>query len=85
MSDSETNNREKNESYINIYITLTLLNKIIESIEDFYNTYNKSKYIRIIKYKRMILIVQKFEEIYTNFWGLHDSPFISKKAILVCC
>lgn len=50
-----------------MYITLALLNKITESIEDFCNTCIKSKHIKIIKHKAMTSIIQKFEEIYTDF------------------
>lgn len=49
-----------------MHITLVQLNQIIKNIEDLDNTYIKSKYIRIVKHKAMILIVQKLEEIYAN-------------------
>lgn len=38
-------------------ITSTLLNKIIETIEDFCDTCIKNKHIRIIKYKVMTSII----------------------------
>lgn len=65
-----------------MYITSTQLNKIIDSIQDLYDQYIKDQYIKIIKYKAITLIVPKLEEIYTNFWGLYNSPFILKKSCI---
>lgn len=53
-SDSKTNDGEGSEPDINTSIPL---NKIIKCIKDFYDTCIKSKYIRIIKYKTMTLII----------------------------
>lgn len=45
---------------------LDLLIKIIVSIKNFWDTYIKSKQIKIIKHKAMTSKVQKLEEIYAN-------------------
>lgn len=66
--DLEANDEKEIKPDIDIYITLTpaSLNKIMESIKDFCDTYIKSKYIKIIKYKKITPIVWKLEEIHAN-------------------
>lgn len=68
-SDSKADDREKNVLDIDTHITPNIapLNKIIEIIEDFCDTYIKRKHIKIRNYKAMCLTVQKLEEIYNNF------------------
>lgn len=65
--DLETDDRKKSEPDVNIYIIPIPLNKMIEIIQDIYNIYIESKYIKIVKYKTITLIILKFEKIYNNF------------------
>lgn len=67
---------------MHIIPTPTLLNKIIESIEDFCDTCIESKHTRIIKYKAMTPIIQKLEKIHANFWGLHNPSSILRKSYI---
>lgn len=39
----------------------------------------KSKYIKIIKYKKMTLIIYKLQEIHVDLWGPYDLPLLSRK------
>ena len=77
--DLRIDNKEKNKLDIDMHITLALLNKIIESIEDFCNIYIKNKHIKVVKHKAITPIVQKLYKIYTAFWSLYDLLFILKK------
>lgn len=80
MSNSKADDGEKREPNIDIHIIPALLNKMIENIEDFYDTYIKNKYTKIIKHKAMTPSIQKLEEIYTNFLDLHNLLSISEKS-----
>lgn len=54
----------------------------MEKIEGLCDTCIKNKYIKIIEYKVMTLIIQKLEKIHANLWGLHNPPFILKKSYI---
>lgn len=49
----KTDVKKRSKPNVNKYIIPTLLNKIIRSIEDFYNMYIKNKYVKIVKHKTM--------------------------------
>lgn len=66
FSDSEVDDRERSELDIDMHITPTLLSQIMENIEDFCNIYNESKYIRVVNYKTITLIIQKLEKIHID-------------------
>lgn len=85
LSNLEVKDREKSESDINEDINITaLLNKIIENIKDFCNTCIQTKYIRIVKYKFMIPMVQKLEK-FTLIFRVHINLYLfQEKAMLVC-
>lgn len=79
-SNLKADDGKRSKPDINMHITLALLNKIIESIEDFYDIYIKNKYIKIVKHKVITSIVKKIKEIYTNLWDLYDLPSIPRKS-----
>lgn len=51
----------------------------INSLEELYETCIKSKYIRIIKSKKMTLITRRFQDIDTNLWDPHKLASILNK------
>lgn len=81
-SNLEENDRKKSKQNIGMHIIPALHNKIIKSIEDICDISTKCNYIRITKYKAIILILEKFEEIHMDFWGPHNSPSILKKSYI---
>ncbi len=78
-------------SNIDLVIHATmLLNKVINTsnidpnnlVKQLYNFCIKSKYIKIVKYKKITLITQKFQEIYADFCGLYNSLLLLKKTYI---
>lgn len=65
-----------------MHITPALLNKIMDSIEDFCNKCIKNKHTRIIKHKAITRIIQRVEEIHNDFWGPYDPSSISEKSYI---
>lgn len=63
---SESNNN----SDVDVYNILVFINKVREhnfkGIKKLCKAYIKNKYIKIVKLKKMILIIKKLQEIYTN-------------------
>ena len=51
----------------------------IDGVEELCEACIKSKYIRIVKSKKMTLITKRLEEIHANLWGSHDPASISSK------
>lgn len=82
MLDLEADDGKRSEPNIDTNITSALLNKIMKSIEDIYDTYIKSKYTKIVKHKAMIPKVQKLEVIHADFWGPHNPPSILGKSYI---
>lgn len=63
-----------------------LLNKVTNigidsyySIEQWYILCIKSKYIKIVRYKKMTLITHKLKEIHANLWKLYNPLLLLKK------
>lgn len=58
--------REENKPDIDMHFFSAVLNKIMESIKNLCDTYIKSEYTKIVKYKAMIPIIQKLKKIYAD-------------------
>lgn len=53
------------------------------NIKQLYNFYIKTNYIKIIRYKKMIVIICKFQKIYTNLLGLYNLLLLLKKTYII--
>ena len=55
----------------------------IDSVEELYEAYIKSKDTRNVKSKKMTLSAKRLQEIHVDLWGPHDPTFISDKNYIV--
>lgn len=76
FSDFEPENKDSNNEP-------AIVNKIsknnLECIKQLCNICIVSKYTKIVRYKKMTLIIYKFQKIYTNWWKSHDLFLLSER------
>lgn len=74
-----SNSESNNDSDADILNVPAPINKITQGMEKFYEAYIESKYIRIIKSKKMTPITRRLQEIHADLWSPHKSSFILGK------
>ena len=78
-----SNSKSKNDSDAKAIYKLTSINKTIEynlrDVKELCETFIKSKYIKIVKSKKIIAIIKKLQKVYAKLFGLHKPTSILDK------